>query len=67
MISEQPTRTILKELTRAGWNRKRRAKGSHSRWECPTGRHGTTVPDGHTSISPGVVHTIRKAIAGCDC
>jgi predicted RNA binding protein YcfA (HicA-like mRNA interferase family) len=67
MISEQPTRAILKELDRAGWTRKRQGKGSHSVWQCPAGAHAVTVPDGHPSIRPGVVRSIRKAIEDCTC
>ncbi|MFN8100849.1 MAG: type II toxin-antitoxin system HicA family toxin [Mycobacterium sp.] len=67
MIAEEQTRIILRELGRVGWTRKRSGKGSHSVWQCSTGRHQVTVPDGHRTIRPGVVRTIRDAIAGCDC
>ncbi len=67
MIAEQPTRIIVKELTRAGWTRKRSGKGSHSVWQCPTGRHPVTAPDGHRTIRPGVVRAIRDAVSNCDC
>ncbi|MBV7702478.1 type II toxin-antitoxin system HicA family toxin [Nocardia nova] len=67
VISEQPTRTILQELIRSGWSRKRQGKGSHSLWQCPTGQHSVTVPDGHTTIRAGVVRSIRKAVDGCSC
>lgn len=65
MIAEQPTRKILKELTDAGWSRTRHGKGSHSVWACETNEHTVTVPDGHRTIRPGVVRSIRKAIAEC--
>ncbi|MFE3758027.1 type II toxin-antitoxin system HicA family toxin [Nocardia tengchongensis] len=58
---------MLRELTQAGWTKKREGKGSHSIWQCPGGQHSVTVPDGHGAIRSGVVRTIRKAIAGCSC
>ncbi|MGY1965306.1 MULTISPECIES: type II toxin-antitoxin system HicA family toxin [Nocardia] len=58
---------ILRELSQAGWTRKRQGKGSHSVWQCRSGTHSVTVPDGHSAISSGVVRTIRKAVAGCAC
>jgi predicted RNA binding protein YcfA (HicA-like mRNA interferase family) len=67
MVSEQPTRTILNELTRTGWAKKRDAKGSHTFWQCTSGRHTVTVPSGHRTIRPGVVRVIRQAIINCDC
>jgi predicted RNA binding protein YcfA (HicA-like mRNA interferase family) len=67
MVSEQPTRIVLTELQRAGWAKKREGKGSHSFWQCPTGRHTVTVPSGHRSIRAGVVRAIRNAVAACDC
>lgn len=67
MVSDQPTRIVVQELTRAGWTRKRAGKGSHSVWQCVSGRHTVTIPDGHRTIRPGVVRTIRKAVADCNC
>jgi predicted RNA binding protein YcfA (HicA-like mRNA interferase family) len=67
MVGEQPTRTILNELTCAGWTKKRDAKGSHTFWQCTSGRHTVTVPSGHRTIRPGVVRVIRQAISNCDC
>lgn len=67
MIAEEQTRVILRELNQAGWTRKRSGKGSHSVWHCATGRHQTTVPDGHRTIRPGVVRSIRDAVAACNC
>lgn len=67
MIAEQPTRKVTKELRAAGFTRVRDAKGSHGFWACPTGQHTMTIPDGHKTISPGVVRKVNKAIAECDC
>lgn len=67
MVSEEQTTKILKELRHAGWSQKRDAKGSHTMWECATGKHTMIVPSGHRSIRPGVVRSIRQAIDNCDC
>jgi predicted RNA binding protein YcfA (HicA-like mRNA interferase family) len=66
VIAEQPTRTVVKRLTAAGWSALR-TRGSHTQWACPTGAHQVTVPDGHRTLSPGVVRVITKAMDGCDC
>lgn len=60
------SRSVVKDLTAAGWV-KARTDGSHSRWQCPTRQHSTTIPDGHRTISSGVVRTIYKAKAACNC
>ncbi|MFI6165650.1 type II toxin-antitoxin system HicA family toxin [Nocardia sp. NPDC051052] len=67
MIAEQPTKKVLKALRAAGWSRLRDSAGSHTIYGCRTGKHDVGVPDGHKSISPGVVRTINKAVASCDC
>lgn len=67
MVSEEQTRKVLRELTDAGWSQKRAGKGSHTIWECRSGKHRVTVPSGHRTIRPGVVTVIRKAIQNCDC
>ncbi|WP_199856909.1 type II toxin-antitoxin system HicA family toxin [Nocardia suismassiliense] len=67
MIAEQPTRKVLKGLKAEGWSRLRDGAGSHTIYGCRTGKHDVSVPDGHKSISPGVVRTISKAVASCDC
>lgn len=61
MVSEQPTRKVVKELRAAGFLPDR-TKGSHTWWKHPTGV-GTPVPDGHRTISPGVYRNITNAIA----
>ncbi len=66
VVSEQPTRKMLTELTAAGWHRVR-TTGSHSRWECSTSTHSISIADGHRKTSPGMVRKIRAAIDGCQC
>lgn len=60
MVSEQPTRKVLRELRAAGWQPGRR-EGSHTIW---TGPNGTTfsLPDGHARISPGVYRKLLAAM-----
>lgn len=67
MITEQPARIVLRTLTKAGWSLKRKAKGSHEFWMCPTGAHTVTVSTGHGAVSPGVVRKVHQAIDGCSC
>ena len=65
MVSEQPTRKMVREFLDAGWT-KARTRGSHSLWQCPADQHTFTLPDGHRTISPGVVDKARKALANCN-
>lgn len=58
MVSEQPTRKVLRELRKAGFE-PTRTQGSHTWWKHPDGRQ-MSVPDGHSTISPGVY---RKIVA----
>ncbi|MET8779642.1 type II toxin-antitoxin system HicA family toxin [Nocardia sp. NPDC050713] len=67
MIAEQPTRKVLKALKAAGWSKLRDGAGSHTIYGCRTGKHDVSVPDGHTTISPGVARSIYKAVGSCDC
>lgn len=60
MVSEQPTRIVVKKLKKAGFERTG-GQGSHSRWRHPSGVV-ITVPDGHRAISPGVVRIVERAI-----
>lgn len=60
MVSEQPTRKMLKLLRKAGFE-PIRTEGSHTRWETKGGV-SISVPDGHRTISPGVVRQIMKKI-----
>lgn len=61
MTSEEPTRNVVKRLKKAGFVRTP-GHGSHSRWRHPSGIV-VTVPDGHRTITPGVVRIINKTIA----
>jgi predicted RNA binding protein YcfA (HicA-like mRNA interferase family) len=62
MVTEEPTRKILKELREAGFSPIRNRKsGSHTWWQDKSGI-GVSVPDGHRKISPGVVRKIRTTI-----
>ncbi|WP_370584413.1 type II toxin-antitoxin system HicA family toxin [Ornithinimicrobium cryptoxanthini] len=45
---------------RAGWTPVR-SVGSHTVWESPSGKR-FTLPDGHRTISPGVVRKATKAL-----
>ncbi|BDZ42158.1 hypothetical protein GCM10025865_14570 [Paraoerskovia sediminicola] len=60
MISPKPTREVVKDLRRAGFE-PGRTRGSHTRWAHPCGVQ-VTVPDGHRMISPGVLRQIQAAI-----
>ncbi|QMU97861.1 type II toxin-antitoxin system HicA family toxin [Microbacterium esteraromaticum] len=59
MVSEQPTRKIVKVLRDAGFT-PARTVGSHTVWV--NGNVSISVPDGHKTISPGVVRKVHKAI-----
>lgn len=59
MVSEQPTRKVVKALRDAGFLPVRTV-GSHTVWV--NGSISISVPDGHKTISPGVVRKINKAI-----
>lgn len=61
MVSEQPTRVITKRL-KAGGFQATTTVGSHTKWVHPTGVQ-ISLPDGHRTISPGVVRQVDKAIA----
>ncbi|MGX9348182.1 type II toxin-antitoxin system HicA family toxin [Microbacterium sp. KNMS] len=60
MVSEQPTRKVIKTLTDAGW-RPVRTVGSHTTWQGPNGTR-FPLPDGHKAISPGVYRKLLKAM-----
>lgn len=61
MVSEEPTRSLVRRLKKAGFVRTE-ASGSHGRWQHPSGPM-VIVPDGHRTISPGVVRQVNEAIA----
>ena len=60
MTKEQPTRRMVRLLKDAGFVAIR-SKGSHTVYSY--GDISITVPDGHRTVSPGVVREIEKAIA----
>ena len=62
MVSEQPTRVIKKRLKAAGFEATTTV-GSHTKWIHQTTGVQISVPDGHKTISPGVVRQVDKAIA----
>lgn len=64
MVSEQPTRKMVKELKAAGWELIS-TDGRHSKYGCPCGGHTFPLPESHKTISPGVVRKCRKAIEEC--
>ncbi|WP_223691091.1 type II toxin-antitoxin system HicA family toxin [Leifsonia poae] len=59
MVSEEPTRTLVKRLKDAGFVADRTV-GSHTTYI--NGTVSITVPDGHKIISPGIVRQVNKAI-----
>lgn len=59
MVSEQPTRKVIRELKDAGFVVVRR-NGSHAVYQ--NGSVSVTVPDGHRFISPGVYRQILQKI-----
>ena len=66
MTKPEKAKVSVRTLTAAGWSRTR-TKGSHSQWQCPTGTHSFTLPDGHTMISPAIARGYQLAIKNCDC
>ena len=60
MVSEEPTRKVTKRLKAAGFTRTD-AEGSHAKWTHPSGVW-IALPDGHKTISPGVVRQVNNAI-----
>ena len=65
VVSEQPTRQVVKAFRAAGWRRVR-TEGSHSVYGCSCGEHKFTLPDGHREIAPGVVRKAEHALAKCE-
>lgn len=61
MVTEQPTRKVVKALKAAGFTSVRTV-GSHSTWVSVDGAVKVTVPDGHRTISPGVYRKILAAM-----
>lgn len=65
MVSEQPTRKVVKDFKNAGWG-PIRTVGSHTVYGCPCGGHSYSLPDGHRTISPGVVRKAYRALEQCE-
>ena len=63
MVSEEPTRSVVKRLRAAGFA-PLRTVGSHTLWG--NGSVSVSVPDGHRTISPGVVRQVYKSIQEAD-
>ena len=61
MVTEQPTRKVVRELKAAGFT-PARTVGSHTTWVSSDGAVKVTVPDGHRRISPGVYRKILAAM-----
>ncbi len=66
MVSEEPTRKMVREFKDAGWAPLPGGDGSHTKYGCSCGSHTFSLPDGHRVISPGVVRKARKAIEECE-
>lgn len=64
MIAEQPTHKMVKEFKVAGWT-EARTDGPHTVYVCSCGKHSFALPDGHRTISPGVVRKARNIIREC--
>ncbi len=59
MVSEQPTRVVVRRLRDAGYIPIRTVR-SHTVWM--NDKVTVSIPDGHRTISPGVVRRVDKAI-----
>jgi predicted RNA binding protein YcfA (HicA-like mRNA interferase family) len=58
---KEPARSVTKRLRKAGFTATD-AEGSHTKWIHQLGPR-VILPDGHRTISPGVVRQVNKAIA----
>jgi predicted RNA binding protein YcfA (HicA-like mRNA interferase family) len=61
MVSEEPTRSVVKRLRDAGFVQSD-GKGSHTKWTHPPSGAYVVVPTGHRKISAGVVRKVNRAI-----
>lgn len=61
MVGDQPTRKMVKLLRDGGFS-PARTVGSHTMWRSADGKVQVSVPDGHRTISAGVVRKIMRAI-----
>ncbi|HCA51722.1 MAG TPA: hypothetical protein DEP24_01515 [Mycobacterium sp.] len=60
MVTEEPTRSVVRRLRKAGFARIS-TDGRHSKWAHPSGVW-VAVPESHRMISPGVVRKINQTI-----
>lgn len=68
MVSEQPTRKVVRDFKKAGWTKApQQPSGSHTKWQCPSLTHTFPLPDGHRHISPGVVRKAYEALENDTC
>lgn len=61
MVSDRPTRKVIRELRNAGFA-PLRTEASHTVWAHPSGAR-VTIADGHRTTSPGVYRKVLRAIA----
>jgi len=57
---------MIKLFVDSGWTAGK-TMGSHTKWHCPGYAHSFPLPDGHRTISAGVVRKANQAINGCTC
>ena len=61
MVSDEPARSVVKRLRKAGFV-KSDSRGSHTKWSHPESGAYVVVATGHRMISAGVVGRVNKAI-----
>ena len=61
VVSDEPTRSVVKRLRKAGFV-KSDSSFSHTKWSHPESGEYVVVPTGHRMISAGVVGQVNKAI-----
>lgn len=61
MTKEEETRKVVKALRDAGFVPAEKFVGSHRKWYGPNGEI-VPLPEGHKTISPGVMRKVLKAL-----
>ena len=61
MVSDEPARSIVKRLRKAGFV-KSDSRGSHTKWRHPESGEYVVVATGHRMISATGVHRVNNAI-----
>ena len=61
MVSDEPTRSVVKRLRKAGFV-KSDSRGSHTKWRHPASGAYVVVATGHRMVSAGVVGQVDRAI-----